>query len=290
MSSNLQISYSLSRIVSTANPGNNTGNTGVGDQFFSSLSYDYDHPTQFMGPNGLDHTNQISFGGSMTLKYGPQIGLIGHFFSSAPTDLHLDNGGTTGSIVAGIFQSDVTGDGTTGDIVPGTNPGYYMRQYNGKNLNKLINQYNSTQAGQLTPAGQALVTAGLFTQQQLVALLATQQPIAPVLESEAPENAFYRSMDVSFGYPIHLNRLKEGMTLVPAIAFYNVFNFSNFNDYNNGTLANTTTAAGGEAALSGLLNGPNSFIDHDQNRVQRGSGTSNIGGPRSTEFQLKLNF
>ena len=32
-----------------------------------------------------------------------------------------------------------------------------MHQYNGKNLSKLITQYNATQAGQLTPAGQALV-------------------------------------------------------------------------------------------------------------------------------------
>ena len=75
------------------------------------------------------------------------------------------------------------------------------------------------------------------------------------------------------------------MSLVPAIAFYNLGNLANFNNYGNGTLANTTTGSS-----SGLLNGPNSFLDHNQNRVQRGSGTSDIGGPRSAEFQLKLNF
>jgi hypothetical protein len=80
------------------------------------------------------------------------------------------------------------------------------------------------------------------------------------------------------------------MSLVPTIAFYNIGNFSNFKNYINGTLANTTTAAGGPDAISGLLNGPNSFGDHDINRYQRGSGTSNIGGARSTEFQLRLNF
>ena len=72
---------------------------------------------------------------------------------------------------------------------------------------------------------------------------------------------------------------------MPGIAFYNVTNFANFKAYENGTLANTTTGAS-----SGLLNGPNSFADHDQNRVQRGSGTSDIGGPRTAEFQLKLDF
>jgi hypothetical protein len=285
MSSNLQISYSFSRIVSTANPAINNGNTGVGDQFFASPSYDWDNPTQYIGRNGLDHTHAISFGGSATLKYGPQVGIIGHFYSAAATDLNLDNSGTGGGPTAGIFQSDVTGDGTIGDLVPGTNPGYFMHQYKGTNLNNLINQYNATQAGQLTPAGQALVAAGLFSQQQLVALQATQQPIVPVPEAHGPENASYRALDVNFSYPIRLSRIREGLSLVPGIAFYNVANFSNFKDYQNGTLANTTTGNS-----SGLLNGPSSFIDHDQNRVQRGSGTSDIGGPRSTEFQLRLNF
>jgi hypothetical protein len=290
VSSNLQVSYNFSRIISTANPGINNGNSGIGDQFFSSPSYDYDHPTLFMGRNGLDHTHQISFGGSATLKYGPQIGIIGHFYSAAATDLNLDNAGTAGSATGGIFQSDVTGDGTIGDLVPGTNPGYFMHQYNGATLNRLINQYNATQAGQLTPAGKALVAAGLFSQQQLALLQATQQPMAPVPEALGPQNAFYRNVDLSIAYPIHLSRLREGMTLVPGIAFYNIGNLSNFRDYTNGTIANTTTALGGPTALSGLLNGPNTFADHDLLRAQRGSGTSNIGGPRTTEFQLKLNF
>ena len=285
MSSNLQISYSFSRIISTANPAINNGNTGIGDQFFSSPSYDWDNPTQYMGRNGLDHTHQVSFGGSATLKYGPQIGIIGHFYSAAATDLNLDNSGISGNATAGIFMSDVTGDGTIGDLVPGTNPGYYMHQYKGTNLNQLISQYNATQAGRLTPAGQALVSAGLFTQQQLTLLKATQQPITPVPEGHGPENAVFRNVDLNVSYPIRLSRFREGMSLVPGIAFYNVGNFSNFHDYSNGTLANTSTGAS-----SGLLNGPNTFGDHEQNRVQRGSGTSDIGGPRSTEFQLKLNF
>ncbi|MEG9436577.1 carboxypeptidase regulatory-like domain-containing protein [Edaphobacter sp. HDX4] len=290
VSSNLQVSYSFSKIISTANPGINNGNTGVGDQFFSSPSYDYDNPTLYMGRNGLDHTHQISLGGSATLKYGPQISLIGHFYSAAATDLNLDNGGITGDSTGGIFMSDVTGDGTIGDLVPGTNPGYFMHQYKGNNLNKLISQYNATHAGQLTPAGQALVNAGLFSPGQLSALQGVQQPIAPVPEAHGPENAFYRNVDLSFAYPVRLSRLREGMSLVPTVAFYNIGNFSNFSNYNNGTLANTTTASGGSSALSGLLNGPNSFADHDINRVQRGSGTFAQGAPRTTEFQLKLNF
>jgi hypothetical protein len=290
MSGNLQVSYSFSRIVSTANPAINAGNSGIGDQFFSSPSYDYDNPTAYQGRNGLDHTHQISFGGSGTFKYGLQVGVIGHFYSAAASDLNLDNGGITGDATAGIFMSDVTGDGTIGDLVPGTNPGSFMHQYKGNNLNKLINQYNATHAGQLTPAGSALVTAGLFTPGQLSALQAVQQPIAPQAQSTGPENPFYRSLDVNVGYPIRLSKFREGMSLVPAIAFYNVGNLSNFKDYSNGTLANTTTQGGDPNNILGLLNGPATFAGHDQNRIQRGSGTSDIGGPRTAEFQLKLNF
>jgi hypothetical protein len=285
ISSNLQVSYSYSRAVSSANPANNAGNTGVGDQFFSSPSYDYDNVTQYMGRSGLDHTHEISFGGSATMKYGPQIGIIGHFFSAAATNLTLDAGGLSGTGTSGIFQSDVTGDGTTSDLVPGTNPGDYMHAYKGRNLNKLISQYNATQAGTMTPAGKALVAAGLFSQQQLVALQAVQLPIAQVPGSIAPENAWYRTVDFNVSYPIHLSRLREGVALVPGIAFYNVGNFSNFKDYFDGTLSNIYTGG-----TSGLLNGPNTFAGHDANRVQRGSGTSDIGGPRTAEFQIKLDF
>ena len=72
-----------------------------------------------------------------------------------------------------------------------------MHQYKGNNLNKLISQYNATQAGQFTPAGQALLAAGLFSQGQLLALQATQQTISPVPEARGPENAFYRNLDLS---------------------------------------------------------------------------------------------
>lgn len=294
MSSNLQVAYSLSRIVSSMP----FGNGGAGDQFFITQNgvYNNDNVTLNMGRSSLDHTNQISFGGTATFKYGPQVGIIGHFFSAAPADLTLDPAGASGTATASIFSSDVNGDGLLADLIPGTNPGYYMHEYKGGNLNKLINQYNSANAGQPTPAGLALVNAGLLTRQQLTALNAVQQPIAQVPGPMAPENAFYRAMDLNLAYPIRLSRLREGMSLVPAIAFYNVGNFSNFKDYTAAQgaslLGNTTTIPPNAPSGTGggLLNGPNNFDAHDQQRVQRGSGTSDIGGPRSTEFQLKLNF
>jgi hypothetical protein len=281
LTSNFQVSYSFSRAISS------TGALGyAGDQFFTATPFDQDNPTQFMGPSALDHTHEISFGGSFRPKYGPQIGMIGHYYTPPPGNLNLvtPDGTTTG----GIFKTDVTGDGLINDLVPGTNPGYYMRQYKGNTLNNLIGQYNSTSAGQLTPAGQSLVNAGIFTASQLRALGGVTPTLASV-NGTAIENSSFRNVDVNFSYPISLRRFREGVSLEPVIAFYNIGNLSNFKQFPFG--------AGGAELLTGgagSFNGPNPSSGVNSNlesvRIQRGSGTFNQGGPRSTEFQLKLNF
>lgn len=289
---NFQASYNRSRIVSNFNDAGNAG-----DQFFSggtTGAFDNDNQGLYIGRSGLDRLNQVTFGGSFTLKYGPQLGVIGHFYSAAAATLTLDN---TSGASGQIFQTDVTGDGTIGDVAPGTDPGYFSHEYTGKNLNQYINNYNATQAGRSTPAGQALVSAGLLSSAQLSALGGVQQQIAQVPGRTGLNNSATRTLDVNLSYPVRLTRLREGLSLEPAIAFYNVFNLSNYRDYNVGTLINTTNASSAAnptgatgAGLSGYLNGDNTFAVHDSNRVQRLSGTFNQGAPRTTEFQLKLNF
>jgi hypothetical protein len=282
LSSNVQISYSLSRIVS-GGAGSNPA-----DQFFAgAASFDNDDPNRYLGRSPLDHSNELSFGGSLAIKYGLQVAMIGHFFSAPPQTLTLDAlSGTTGQ----IFQTDVDGDGSTGDIVPGTNVGYYEHQIKGGGLNKVINNYNATMAGTPTPAGQALIAAGLFTQQQLIAANGVQQQIAAA-PSNPLSNAAFRSFDLSANYPIRFNRLREGVSIVPGVAMYNVFNMSNFNSIPsinsnaNGILLNTA-----DAGQAGYLNGPNTQDVLNQARVVRNSGTFDQGGPRTTEFQLKVNF
>ncbi len=269
---NIQVSYNLSRIVA-----NNTGGAGgsTSDAFFSSLSWDNDNPSQYVGRAGLDHKHQVSFGGSFTMKYGPQIGVVGHFYSAAPSDLTLTSGLTNGT----IFQTDITGDGTSGDLAPGTLPGDYMHRIKPSNLGAYIQNFNQTYANALTPAGQALVTAGLFTKDQLVNIGGAIQAIPQLSTPRAVGNPSVRDLDINFSYPIRLNRLREGVSLEPAIAFYNVANFSNFTPF-FGTLD------GG----SGSVNGPNTPSTLYANRIVRGNGTFDQNAPRSTEFQLKLNF
>ena len=66
-SSNLQVSYSLSRIVSATAAG--AGSNSTTDQFFGgSRPWDNDKPTAFIGRSGLDHTDELSFGGSVETK------------------------------------------------------------------------------------------------------------------------------------------------------------------------------------------------------------------------------
>jgi carboxypeptidase family protein len=278
--SNFVVSYSLSREVSTT--GGASGSTGS-DSFFTPSAWDYNQPTRFIGPGQLDHTHIVSFGGSALLKYGPRIGLIGHFASSPASDLRGDiiTNGTAGQ----IFQTDYTGDGSIEDAFPGTNPGAMMRQYNNKNLSKLINNYNSSSAGHLTPAGQTVVNSGLITSAQMIALGGAMQHVG-IASGPTLRNFPFRTMDANFTYPIKLKWLGEATTLEPGVAMYNFANFGNYtlNNYTADVLNNPG------ATDTNYPNGPFDYSTKDQNRVTRGSGTFDAGDARSTEFQLKLTF
>ncbi len=275
-SSNLEISYAYSRFVST------TGFNGLStsDTFFSPPAYNNRDIAQYMGPGGLDRTNILSIGGAITIKYGPTIGMIGHFESATPTNLTVD---THGALAGEIFRSDTDGDGQTANLFPGTNPGAYMRSVKPGNLNNLINSYNATNAGTLTPAGQALVAAGLFSPGQLVAAGAVEPKLAA-----APTSGFanspLRTFDANVSYPIRWNKLPESVSLEPSVSMYNVFNMAN---YEGPTSTSVQTA---DDATAGNINGPNDGSVYNQNRISRRTGTFDQGAPRATEFQLKLNF
>jgi hypothetical protein len=287
VSTNYQVSYSLSRIVTS------NGSASPTDQFFAGgQSFDNDDPNRYIGRSPLDHSNELSFGGTIAVKYGMNVSAIAHFFSAPASSLTLDTtGGTTGA----LFQSDVDGDGTVGDLVPGTLPGAYEHEIKGAGLNKLINNYNASHAGTVTPAGQAVVAAGLFTKGQLVALQGVQQAIAPGPNNPL-NNAALRTFDLSVNYPIRFRKLGESFSLVPGVAMYNVFNMSNFNDIPSipgdatGVLINQANSAAGGGVPGGYFNGPNDQQTLNSARVVRNSGTFDQGGPRTTEFQLKLNF
>jgi Carboxypeptidase regulatory-like domain len=280
--SNFEVSYTFSKMVTTSRGGS--------DAFFTNYPWDIDMPTYYMGRGDLDHTHSLSFGGSFLLKYGPRIGLIAHFRSAAPSNLTLDN--TTEN---NIFQTDVNGDGvqtTDADLLPGTNPGSFMHEVSTGNLKQVVGNYNSKYGNTLTPAGQALVNAGLFNAGQLQSLNAVQQPIY-VPTTGSFNNPMFKSLDANFSYPIKLKFISETANLEPMISMYNLPNFANWRS-TTGTLISSSNAgpdgSGAYGYVNGEYGGTNNFDYKNQTRVQRGSGTFDQGGLRSTEFSLRFNF
>ncbi len=274
---NVQIAYTLSRFE--GNGGN--------DQNFSAIAFDARHPTAFFGPTSLDRTHQFKFGTTFDIAHhGPRLSLIASFLSPTPSNLSLDTSSQTQA--AGIFTSDLTGDGTLGDLInsAGTGigkPGTFMREVSKGNLNNVINNFNSTEVGQLTPAGQALVTAGLFTQGQLTSLGATINGGAPLTASANPAgNPWYKDIDTVLAWPI---KIRERFTITPSFSFFNLFNFSNF-----GTAGSLTTPLGALTGGPGSPNGPSDRSDRNVLRDGLGSGVFSAGAPRQAEFGLRLDF
>jgi hypothetical protein len=274
---NVQIAYTLSRFQGS----------GGNDQNFSAVAFDARNPTKFFGPTSLDRTHQFKFGTTFDVAHrGPRISLIASFLSPTPSNLSLDTSAQTQA--AGIFTSDLTGDGTLGDLInaAGTGvgkPGTYMRGVSTKNLNTVINNFNSNYVGQLTPAGQALVNAGLFTQTELTELGGTINGGSPLATVSNPVgNPWYRDVDTVFAWPI---KLRERVTILPSFSFFNVFNFSNF-----GSVGTTSSILGALTGGPGSPNGPSDQLTRNVLRAGLGSGVFSAGAARQAEFGLRIDF
>ncbi len=275
-SSNLMVSYSLSR-----------NNSTQFDQAFGPGATDNDNPGRFFGPNGYDRTNQLSFGSIFYIPGGIRISSVGHFFSGFPVTPRL---ATLCGCNAEIFQTDWTGDGTTGDIVPGTNVGSFGRSIaNPGELQALINNYNSNMAGSLTPAGQALVKAGLANAADLQAIGLAMPFINATVNPGQIMPSNFMDADMSFARPIHIG---ERFRITPRIDVFNIFNFANYDPPGNtmiGTL--TTDYVPGAFSNNGI---PGSITDTTMfNRNRKyglNTGPFAAGIPRAFQFDLEFSF
>jgi len=273
--SNFEISYALSRFISSSG---DTGGSGEIDQNFDEPAVDNNNPLGWSGPTPLDRTHMISFGGAIGWVGGVKTSFIGHYTSAAPTSLYLYNGGNTNGE---IFHTDLTGDGTTQDILPGYKAGAYGRTIKTKDLPGVIKNYNAKSAGKITPAGQALVDAGLFTEPQLVALGATTRTIAAPPAGQVG-NGSLRSFDLTLSKAIKWARLGKDFAVEPSVSAYNVFNFANFS-----TLQGELYTSNQKDSVSGTTGSYSSRIDE---RYTNGSGTYAKGAPRVLEYGLKVRF
>ena len=286
---NATVSYSLSRFNGSAT-----------DIDFINNAIDYNNPAKFMGPNGLDRTHQLSAGVIMEMPAGVRANFIAHWYSALPQTITYAAPGNAED----IFQFDTLGDGqTTLAPVPGSNVGSFGRDIKAGNLNQFLQTLSDKFGNQLTPAGQALVTAGLFTPDQLTALCA----VTPSLDTAsgcgpkftlAPQgnvgNDAFFTFDARLGWSIKPVRAWERFRIEPQAAFYNLFNRQNHNapgallsgtldgatnsvngttKFDAPTCATTQVGCTGRTSLTGL-----------------GSGVFAIGAPRSMEFGIKVTF
>jgi hypothetical protein len=273
---NFQISYALSRFSNTGGgvSPDATVTAASGDQDFIVPALDNGNVNRYFGPSTLDRTHQLSFGGFMDLRGGFQLGLIAHFYSPLSTTLTVPNTGSGGQ----IFQTDFTGDGTTQDPIPGTKVGDFGRSIHPSNINKVISNYNTTVAGQPTPAGQVLIANNLMTAQNLIDLggVAPSVPLAP---SDQVNFSWLQTFDTTFSWTY---RIKDRVTIKPSIGAYNLFNFVNFD-------LPTSMMSGLLTGQAGSINGTN-YAGHSTNRVGAGTGVFTLGSPRQIEFGLKVIF
>jgi carboxypeptidase family protein len=265
---NWQFSYALSRYLGSAL-----------DSDFINTAQDNNNPNAFLGPNGLDRTHQVSFGGTFELPGNLRFSTIGHIYSPLPVSLLLPAPGP-----GGIFVSDATGDGSgdgsgvysLGDLLPGTKIGAFGRKIKSNNLTTFINNYNATVAGTPTPAGQVLIQNGLFTAAQLQSIGA----VFPTLQAPANPNiglGWLKTVDLKLAY---LLKFRESLSLEPSVSIFNALNMRNTDLPGNTLNGNLDGSAG---SLNGALNNLGT-------RVGPGSGVFDLGAPRVLEFGLKLNF
>jgi hypothetical protein len=277
-------SYALSRFKSQ-----------VPDQAFINNSVDWDNPGKYFGPSAQDRTHILGVGAVMDLPWATRVSTSTHWATAGALTLALADSGLPGE----IFRSDLTGDGTVDDLIPGTNIGSFGRDVKANDINKLINQYNSASAGQLTPAGQALVSAGLFSQAQLTALGAVTPTLAPAPRGQVGLSPRFTS-DITLSWLLHPNKvfhgLSERVVIEPQVALFNVFNFQNFDPGGN-TLSGTLSGAVGSANGTTRFDQPGCATDASlctgrTNLVAPGSasGVNWYGVPRQWQFGVKLSF
>jgi hypothetical protein len=285
----LAFSYTYSKYQSNVA----SADGGGGDFSLLSRAEDYVRPhVGHFGSSGLDRRNMFTLAPTFDLPHGPRLSILAQFASPLELSARLpqqDGGGVAGE----IFRTDATGDGTVGDLVPGTNVGG-LGGYSGNDLTRVIGFYNNSYAGRLTPAGQALInlngtTPALFTSDQLSKLSAVYPFLQPVPGNTA-QAKWLRTVDLRLSWPF---RVGERVRLEPNIAAFNVFNFANFGGAGrqlSGVLDGSPGSSLNGASTAGTCGNSNAFCTSRLDRIMPGSGTYGLGAPRQMEFGLRITF
>jgi len=280
---NAQVSYAYSKLDSQAQ-----------DVDFVNNALDFNDPGKFIGPGSLDRAHQLSAGVILQFPAGIHANFITHFYTALPQTITFVPGGGAED----IFQYDAVGDGQVGVApVQGSNVGSFGRGIPAGDLNKFLQSYSDQYGNQLTPAGNALVNAGLFTTDQLKSLCAITPSLNPIngcanaypgLQIQpAPAgqlgNANFFTFDLRLGWAIKPIRQWERFNIEPQVAFYNLFNHKNY----NGPSQLLSGALDGSA---GSINGTTSANRPLSLETGLGSGVFALGAPRAVEFGVRVSF
>lgn len=265
--------YNLSRFNATSS-----------DQDFLRSAIDNLNYLKWYGPNNLDRTHMITFATTMDLPAGWRVSWLSRFNTALPATLTVP---FACQCPAEIFLTDLTGDGTGGDVLPGTNLGAFGRSVKVGQLNNVISNFDSNVAGTLTPASQALVGAGLFTADQLKTLGAVVPSIAKAPAGQVALDSFVAD-DIRISWRLRPSRyfhVSEAFVIEPSMDIFNLFNITNYDPPNGIT---THTLSGALDGTPGAVNGTTQA--QRTNRYGLGSGVFSVGLPRSFQFGVRVTF
>jgi Carboxypeptidase regulatory-like domain len=262
------VSYALSRFEATQ-----------ADQAFAQAALNGNCVTCLFGPVGVDRTHQLSISTLFDLPWGFRWNTITHWSSAVPVTLRLANSGA-GS--GEIFVTDLVGDGSVADVLPGTNLGALGRTIKGvTELNAAITNFNQSFAGKPTPAGQALIDAGLLSLAQLQALGGVIQKIPLAPSNQVNTDSFWTT-DFRIS---RVFRIKERVQIEPSADIFNVFNKANYDPPPGIT---TGPLSGFLSGQPGSVNGtpPGARV----NKFGLGAGAFSPGIPRAFQFGMRITF
>jgi hypothetical protein len=285
---NVQIAYTYSKFTSED-----------GDQDFPSVATNNDLPLLFKGPNGLDRKHQFSIGSTFDMKWGIKFNVVSRFYSPLAQTLRMPELTSGGEIFASDWMGAGLGSGAAPEPLEGTQIGQFMRGTNISNLQHVISNYNTSFAGQYTPAGHCLVAdqscpgsapVAVMTPTDMAAL-GWVTPTIPSVQQGAADSPWLKTVDLRLAWPI---KISDRFTISPSASVFNVLNFANAfqpGDFPNGSLLsgpNPTFVTNGVLAPSVAGGVLKSGLTPFRSGLQ--SGTFSAGAPRQLEFGLRISF
>ena len=259
--------------------GSAEGAVGAGaaaDQDFGGVAFSNDKPNSYFGPVTNDRRHQIGVTFLTELPWHFNLNTTSSFRSPQPSNI---TSGITGIAGEDIFLTDFDGDGTVGD--PIAQVGAFNRSISAGDYNAYITGFNKANVGQFTPAGQAVIAAGLFTSAQLTSLKGTRQ--AELLaQSGNLGNPWFQNTDLRLSNKINIG---ERWVVEPMVEVFNVFNRQNY-------LPLTGLADGSALSVNDqTVNANGKPLSRVQNMTRAGIGLNFAPGvPRAFQFGVRLTF